>query len=228
MKLIFDIETVGCEMEELSESQQEYLLRYAEKAKDESERNEKIEDAVRYLSLYPWTAKIVCIGMLNVKSGKSLVLFEGNEEEFVNEEKHIKYKAMNEKEMLEYFWKYAEAAKQVITFNGRNFDIPFITIRSAINKIKPPKNLIKNRFNSKEHLDLLEHLTFFGLTRKFNLDFYCNALKISSPKAKGVSGMDVKELYNAGRIKDIAVYCADDIYATYELYKIWNEYLNFD
>jgi hypothetical protein len=37
--------------------------------------------------------------------------------------------------------------------------------------------------------------------------------------------MDVKVLYEAGRIKDIAIYCGEDIYATYQLYKIWDEYL---
>jgi predicted PolB exonuclease-like 3'-5' exonuclease len=38
--------------------------------------------------------------------------------------------------------------------------------------------------------------------------------------------MEVKELYKAGKVKDIAVYCGEDIRATYELYKIWDEYLN--
>lgn len=38
--------------------------------------------------------------------------------------------------------------------------------------------------------------------------------------------MEVKELYKAGRIKEIAVYCSEDVKATYELYKIWNAYLN--
>ena len=232
MKLIFDIETVGVDLEELSESQQEYLLRYAEKEKDEIQREEKREEAARYLSLYPWTAKIVSIGFLNTDSGKSFILYEGDEEneteEFAQEDKQIKYRAANEKEMLENFWKYVSAADQVITFNGRNFDIPFIMIRSAIHKIKPIKNLIRSRYSCKDHIDLLEQFTFFGLTRKFNLDFYCKALNIESPKSKGVCGMDVKELYNAGRIKDIAIYCGEDVKATYELYKIWNEFLNLD
>jgi len=227
MKLIFDIETVGTDLEELSESQQEYLLRYAEKEKDELQKKEKSEEAVRYLSLYPWTAKVVCIGFLNAESGNSFILYEGEEDaEFEQDEKRIKYKALPEKEMLEHFWKYVSAAEQVVTFNGRNFDIPFLMIRSAIHRIKPVKNLLKNRYNCKEHVDLLEQFTFFGMTRKFNLDFYCKSLGITSPKSKGISGMDVKELYNAGRIKDIAVYCAEDVKATYELYKIWDEYLN--
>lgn len=230
MNLIFDIETVGYDLDELSESQQEYLLRYAEKEKDEIQKEEKRDEAIRYLSLYPWTAKIVSIGFLNTDTEKSLILYEGEAEEeieeFVPEEKNVIYKAMPEQEMISSFWKYVSAAETVISFNGRNFDIPFVMIRSAINKMKPPKNLIKNRYNCREHIDLLEQFTFYGMNRKFNMDFYCNALQIESPKSKGISGMEVKELYNAGRIKDIAVYCGEDVRATFELYKFWNEFLN--
>jgi 3'-5' exonuclease len=35
----------------------------------------------------------------------------------------------------------------------------------------------------------------------------------------------VKNLYEAGRIKDIAVYCSKDIYATYRLFEIWNKFI---
>jgi hypothetical protein len=129
--------------------------------------------------------------------------------------------------MLKSFWRIAEKTDRFISFNGRYFDVPFLMIRSALNKIKPSKNLMTNRFDTSFHIDLLEQFTFYGLTRKFNLDFYCHAFEINSPKSGGISGMDVKTLYEAGKLKDIAVYCAGDIEATYKLFKIWNEYLNF-
>ena len=129
--------------------------------------------------------------------------------------------------MLESFWRIVEAADQVITFNGRSFDVPFMMIRSALNKIRPSQNLLAGRYDTSAHIDLLEQLTFYGLTKKFNLDFYCQAFGVESPKSKGISGMDVKNLYEAGRIKDIAVYCGEDILATYRLYKIWDEFLRF-
>jgi predicted PolB exonuclease-like 3'-5' exonuclease len=98
-------------------------------------------------------------------------------------------------------------------------------IRSAMHKIKPSKNFIKNRYDSSSHIDLLEQFTFYGITKKFNLDFYCHAFGIESPKSKGITGMEVKELYKAGKVKEIAVYCGEDVRATYELYKIWEEFL---
>lgn len=227
MKLIFDIETVGCEFESLDESRREYLLRYAEKEKDEELRTEKVDEAIRYLNLYPFTAKVCTIGMLNTDTSNSLVLYEGEEdEEWKGEDKNVSYKSLPEENLISTFWEYAKKADKVITFNGRNFDIPFLMLRSAILKIKPTRNFLGNRYSNKTHIDLLEKFTFHGMIKKFNLDFYCRSFGLESPKSKGVTGMEVNELYRAGRIKDIAIYCGEDVAATYELYKIWKEYLD--
>jgi hypothetical protein len=227
MNLICDIETVGFEFESLSESQQEYLLRYIEHETDDTKREGLIEETKRYLSLYPLTAKVIAIGLLNTDTEKIIVFYESeSDDDLVIEEKGIKYKPMSEKKMLFNFWQYIAKSEKVITFNGRNFDIPFLMIRSAMLEVKPSKNLMKYRYDSKEHVDLLDHLTFYGTTKKFNLDFYCHAFGIDSPKSKGITGMEVKELYKAGHIKEIAVYCSEDVRATFELFKIWDGYLN--
>ncbi|UCH64807.1 MAG: ribonuclease H-like domain-containing protein [Ignavibacterium sp.] len=225
-KIVFDIETSAYPFESLSKSQQEYLLRYAEKETDSVKKQTQIDEAIRYTALYPLTAKCIAIGILDVEKEKSFVYYESEEkEEWFSEDKQVHYKGLPENEMLESFWRIIEVTDQVITFNGRNFDIPFLMIRSAMLKIKPSKNLVGRRYDTSSHIDLLEQFTFYGLTRKFNLDFYCQAFGIESPKTKEISGMEVKNLYEAGRLKDIAIYCSRDIYATYQLYKIWNEYL---
>ncbi|MBU0475712.1 MAG: ribonuclease H-like domain-containing protein [Bacteroidetes bacterium] len=227
MKLVFDIETVGVEFETLSESQQEFILRYSEKEQGDEQREKLKDEAIRYLSLYPLTAKVVAIGMLNTDTEHSMVLFEEKEhKEWQSEESGVKYCSYSEADMLSHFWEFAKKADSVITFNGRNFDIPFLMMRSAILKIRPSRNFIKKRYDNKSHIDLLEVLTNYGATKKFNLDFYCKSFGIESPKSHGVSGIDVKELYTAGKIEEIATYCAHDVEATYQLYKIWNEYLN--
>ena len=69
------------------------------------------------------------------------------------------------------------------------------------------------------------NLLFMALQENLILIFTVNAFGIESPKSKDISGMEVKTLYEAGRIKDIAVYCSKDIYATFQLFKIWEEYL---
>lgn len=226
-RIIVDIETCSFPFESLAESQREYILRYAEKESEYEKREEMRDNAIRYTSLYPFTAKCIAIGIFDVEKKKSFVYYESKiQEEWKSEDENIQYKGLPENEMLESFWRIIDATDQVITFNGRNFDIPFLMLRSAINKIRPSKNLIQNRFDISQHLDLLEQFTFYGNIRKFNLDFYCHAFGIETPKSEVISGMEVKNLYEAGKIKEIAVYCSRDIYATYQLYKIWDEYLN--
>lgn len=226
-RIVFDIETCAYPFESLSESQQEYLLRYSEKETEEDKKSQKRDDAIRYLSLYPLTAKVIAIGIYHIEKEKTFVYYENNEaEEWTNEEKNISYKGLSEKEMIRSFWRVVDYCDQVITFNGRNFDVPFLMLRSAMLQIRPTKNLIGKRYDVGNHIDLLEQFTFYGITRKFNLDFYCKAFGIESPKSKGISGMEVKTLYEANRVKDIAIYCSDDVIATSKLFKIWDEYLN--
>lgn len=225
-RIVFDIETCAFPASSLSESQREFIFRYAEKEKDEDLKAEKLDEAERYLSLYPLTSKVIAIGMYDIESGRSVVYYEGDEDDnWNNDEKNIKYIACTESEMLKSFWDIMEKTAQVITFNGRNFDVPFLMLRSALMKVKPSKNFMANRYD-KTHIDLLDQLTYYGLTKKFNLDFYCKAFGIESSKSKGVTGMEVKTLYEAGRIKEIAVYCGEDVRATYELFNIWNTFLN--
>lgn len=224
-RIVFDIETCSYPFSKLSASQQEYLLKYAEKETDPEKKQQMTDEAIRYTSLYPFTAKCIVIGIYDIEKEKSYIYYESDvKEEWQSEDSKSSYKGLTEKEMLESFWRIAEKVDQFVTFNGRNFDVPFLMLRSAMLKVKPTVNLMGSRYNE-THIDLLEQLTFYGTTRKFNLDFYCNAFGIESPKSKDISGMEVKNLYEAGRIKDIAVYCSKDIYATYQLFKIWDEYL---
>lgn len=227
-KIVFDIETCSLPFQSLTESQREYLLHFAEKEKDEVIKAEMINEAVRFTSLYPFTAKVISIGIYDIEKDKSFVYYESKvEEEWFSEDDQIHFKGVSEESMIKSFWRIAEFADQVITFNGRNFDVPFLMLRSVLLQIKPSKNFLKNRFDISRHIDLLEQFTFFGVTRKFNLDFYCQSFGIDSPKSKDITGMEVKSLYEAGRIKEIAIYCSKDVSATFKLYKIWNEYLNF-
>ena len=65
--IIFDIETSSYPFETLAESQKEYILRYAEKEKSADLRNQKREEAIRYTSLYPFTAEVIAIGIFDVE-----------------------------------------------------------------------------------------------------------------------------------------------------------------
>ena len=75
-------------------------------------------------------------------------------------------------------------------------------------------------------------MTFYGVSgrdgaaRRFNLDFYCKAFGIESPKSHGVTGMDVAQLMAEGKYREIAEYCLRDVKATVLLYQIWKDRLS--
>jgi len=218
-KIVFDIETVGKDFETLEEPVQEYMLRWAG---SEDEKKEVKES----LSFYPLTGEIVTIGMFDPDKSKGVVYFQNNNAPVLPfEEGRIRYEAGAEDEIIRKFWDVIKNYSQFITFNGRGFDCPFIIIRSAVHSIKPLRDLMPNRYGD-IHIDLLDQLTFYGASRrKFSLDMWCRTFNIKSPKADGITGHEVKELYKAGRHIDIAKYCAGDIRATAELLSIWESYI---
>ncbi|MBU2446891.1 MAG: ribonuclease H-like domain-containing protein [Bacteroidetes bacterium] len=224
--LIFDIETVGYPFESFDDFQREYLMRFAEMEESEEKRRIKKDEVIRYLNLSALTAQIVTIGMFDVERGKGLILFQSeNREEFKSEDEHFTFRSDDEKVIIETFWKTIEKYDQFVTFNGRGFDAPFLHLRSAILRIKPTKNLIPYRYDSKIHCDLLEQFTFYGLVRKYNLDFYCKAFGIGSPKRGEVTGHNINEMFAEKKFKEIAEYCSKDLIATYELFKVFKEFL---
>jgi 3'-5' exonuclease len=220
-KIIVDIETIGVDFESFDEESQKYLLKLGK-------TDEEKESGKKKLGLYPLTGEVVAIGMLNPETMKGTVLFQDKKTGTEKlEEKGIIYEAGTEKEILEKFWEIVATYDQVITFNGRGFDAPYLMLRSAINKVRTTKNLLGYRYDHKEHCDLMEQLTFYGAVRKYNLDFYAKAFSIKSSKVGGIDGSKVGEMYKKGKYMDIARYCFRDLVTTKELYEYWDKYLRF-
>lgn len=220
-KAVVDIETVGFDFNSFDQKGQEYLLKYAENEEEKEEIKNK-------LALYPLTGEIVAIGILNPETKKGCVLFQNKSNKTEKtEENGIVYESGNEKEILEKFWNLIRTYQQIVTFNGRGFDLPFLMMRSAINKIQPSRNFMGYRFDYKNHCDLLEQLTFYGASRKFSLDFYAKSFRIKSSKEEGIDGSMVGDLYKNGKFMEIAKYCARDLQTTAELYDYWDKYLKF-
>lgn len=219
-RVVFDIETLGYSLETFDTVQQDYLLKFAD-------TEEKREEAIQKLSLYPVTAQVIAVGMLNPDTNVGKVFYQsGAQEQFLSDDGKVEFRSGDEKELITWFWESVKHYDQFITFNGRAFDCPFLMLRSAILGIKPTRNLIPYRYDASVHCDLLEQLTFYGAVRKFNLDFYCKAFGIKSPKSEGITGLDLGNLYREKRFKEIATYCLGDVQAIAELYRRWNDFLN--
>lgn len=220
--IIFDIETVGEDLELLDEASQEYFLKFAK-------TEEEIEEAKQSLNFYPVTAHVVALAVLEAETEKGCVYFQnggGKKEKFV--EGDVTYISGSEKEILAYFWNQLERYTQIVTFSGRIFDCPFLMIRSAIHHIRPSRNIMPYRYSFNYHLDLADQLSFYdAVRRKFSLHMWCKAFGIESPKEDGITGFQVKGLYKEGRHHDIARYCMRDVHATKKLYQYWDKYLKF-
>lgn len=228
--LVFDIETAALPLEQFDEAQQEYLFRPAEKLTDPEEKARRREEIERMMNLWPLTSQVVCIAMVNPESKRGQVLFIAADfEEKAADDDRVEFvTCMDEAELLTAFWDVVRSYDQVITFNGRGFDVPFLYLRSALLNVPIScKKWLGYRFAVEPHCDLAEQLSFYGVSgregaaRKFNLDFYCRAFGIESPKAQGVTGLDVGDLLRQGRYREIADYCLRDVDATVQLYEIW-------
>lgn len=221
-RVVFDIETLGSPFEDFDEAQQEYLMKAADTEEDRAE-------VIARLSLSPFTAQVVAVGMLNPDSGLGKVFYQhpgGSSEK--SSDGLIEFMPGTEHEILTEFWKAVGRYGQFITFNGRTFDCPFLMLRSAILNVKPSRNLMPYRYSANEHCDLLDQLTFYGAFRKFSLDFYCRSFGIRSPKSEGVSGEDVGPLFRDGKYRTIAEYCLGDVRATSQLFERWQTFLAFE
>src|SRR4029077_1043094 len=86
-----------------------------------------------------------------------------------------------------------------ITFNGRQFDGPFLMLRSAINGVVPRRDLVGYRYQMHPNCDLREALNFHGTTNsrqsKFNLDLACKAFGVETSKSEGMDGRAVESFY---------------------------------
>jgi len=233
-RLVFDIETSALPIEQFDEAQQEYLFREAEKLPEEADRARRRAEITQQFNLWPFTAQIVCIAMVNADSGKGQVLYQAEDfEEESSSPDGVEFAPqVDEQELLTAFWDVAKRYDQVVTFNGRGFDVPFLYLRSALLNVPiTRKDWLGYRYQTDPHCDLAEQFTFYnvsgrdGAARKFNLDFYCRAFGIPSPKAQGVTGADVNDLLAAGEYRQIAEYCLRDVEATVQLYQIWKDRL---
>ena len=232
-RLVFDIETSALPLATFDEAQQEYLFREAERLTEPEARAAKRVEIQHLFSLWPLTARVVCLAMLNADTARGQVLFLAEDyEETEADAGPVEFvPCLDETEILTAFWDVAKHYEGVITFNGRGFDVPFIYLRSALLNVPiTRKDWLGYRFQFEPHCDLADQLTFYagsrdGASRRFNLDFYCKAFGIDSPKSHGVTGLDVSQLLAEGRSREVAEYCLRDVKATVFLYHIWRERL---
>ncbi|HEV7921416.1 MAG TPA: ribonuclease H-like domain-containing protein [Thermoanaerobaculia bacterium] len=216
-KLVIDIETVGIPWEEHDPYVREYLMKGLGEGDAEETR--------RAGGLSPFRGRIVTIGVINIEDGRSCALYEvpGQTDVRMDKVGPRTFISGTEKQILVKFWDFFDSDSRFISFNGRQFDGPFLMIRSAINGVIPKRDLVGYRYGFHPNCDIREALNFFGTTNsrqfKFNLDLACKAFGVETSKGEGLDGRSVETWYRAGKHREIAEYCLDDVRATAELYE---------
>jgi uncharacterized protein YprB with RNaseH-like and TPR domain len=144
------------------------------------------KELIRYLiskqtnTLNPIFSKIIVIGIM--ENGKA-------PKQFYDE---------NEKKILEDFWKEMDGRNplRVVTFNGYGFDIPFIYVRSRINKVRPTVKICTYKYGmeTSNHFDCMLALSHLGTFPWVSLEILCKAHGIPVPEDRESGGM-IANLY---------------------------------
>lgn len=137
----------------------------------------------------------------------------------------------SEKELLEDFFKYFnEKQPHLISFNGRGFDMPLLTLKAlkynlTLDAFYNQENKWENyraRYSEQFHLDLMDSLSHYGSVRGLNLNGVCSMMNI--PGKFDVSGDLVHAIYYNPNISQkekkgvIDSYCQSDVLNTYWLF----------
>ena len=166
---------------------------------DEKTRNEIVVD-IETTGLLPWYGdKVTCIC---ARDSNGDTFSEVNEIESELLDKFIDW--LSDKE--DYSW---------ISFNGKQFDIPFIMTRSCLEFGLSDDDLkCSYHFLKWNHIDLHEELR--KLTgKRISLD---TAAKLMGCDSKSGKGKDAIELWRQGRFDELKAYCMQDVEVTWQVY----------
>jgi predicted PolB exonuclease-like 3'-5' exonuclease len=137
----------------------------------------------------------------------------------------------SERELISSFLSFIDRKNpKLVSFNGRNFDIPMILTRAMKYNLSCPayfetdnKELGKSkwdsyryRYSDRFHVDLMDHISDFGAVRGLKLDHVCTMAGL--PGKYDVSGEQVMDLYLKNELEKIKEYCESDTLNTYWLY----------
>ena len=228
--VVFDIETVGENWNEIDEYSQSVLTRWVDRTvKNTDEKTAKLLDIKNNLGFSPLTGFVVSIAVYDVENDAGYVFYQADEHSVYMQD-GVHFSTGTEAEILSDFWTLVKGKSIFITFNGRAFDVPFLLHRSIACEVMPTAHLLGNRYLSYQtppyHIDLQDELTFYGvMSKRPNLHLFCRAFGIESSKDETVSGDMVADLFQAKRYAEIARYNYNDVLATRALFLKWKTFL---
>lgn len=113
-------------------------------------------------------------------------------------------------------------AFEVITYNGRGFDLPVMLARAAVTGEAAPtiaRLHAQGRYARGVHVDLLEEVTAHGAAPRLRLLDLCSAFGIAVKQ--DCAGDAVATMVDQGAWPKIAAYCETDVTATWLALQYW-------
>lgn len=139
----------------------------------------------------------------------------------------------SEKELLQGFFQFVDQYRpQLVSYNGRGFDIPVLKYRAMKHLLSCPawfNQRYDYRYDQKKHLDLLDVFSDYGASARCSLEEVATCFDV--PGKLETSGADVAALFEANRVQDIRNYCECDVLSTLLLFLRWqlfNGQLSFE
>jgi predicted PolB exonuclease-like 3'-5' exonuclease len=148
--------------------------------------------------------QVVCIGVLVTDAAGNVLKLDVVEGE-------------TERDMVSTFVESLERSRtQLITFNGRRFDLPVIAARCRRHGLRAPylnSKEVSYRYSRTGHYDVADVLSEYGAGQRAALDV--EARLIGMPGKLGVDGANVAALVADGRIDEVRAYCLADVVQTH-------------
>lgn len=130
-----------------------------------------------------------------------------------------------EREVLEKWSHYLldHSSMQLVSWNGRRFDLPVLLQRCFARGIPHPNPLERGsygyRYDTSMHADVMDMLGVYGSARACSLDVTARAIGL--PGKAYESGSSVEELYASGQYDRVCTYCETDAFQTAGVWLRW-------
>lgn len=145
------------------------------------------------------TGQILAIGYIQTDTGPPPGIFEGHEAEILRD-----------------FWNMWLIGGKLIGFAIKHFDVPFIVMRSRIQQVDVPNDIMEGRYLSHRWIDLQELWCLFQKdTKGHSLDAVCRACGLGQ---KNGDGADFAKLWRTDKPRALA-YLYNDLAMTLALAK---------
>lgn len=157
----------------------------------------------------PITRKIACLGYMVINDQFDIEALNIGREDQETEE-----------EILQVFSGFVKAnVANLITWNGKRFDLPVIVYRCLHHRVPLPwyfeNSAYRYRFTTDGHFDLADYISDYFSTPKPSLNLIA---KLVGLPGKLWNPYHTNKLYNENKMEEISKYCITDVIQIYAVF----------